>query len=387
MTSSNDRVIPTIDEFLKSGFTQVSLADCKSEECHICASPYEPDDNIVTLDPCGHDFHRLCIVTWFKSQTFEIESEDDEVHGTCPFDRIKLFHFTITDVEEDTDRFRAIFWAESLHQLKSTQFEEMGQHALARINASDEVTFELAQEIVNDIIEQNSEYEEIAKEHGMRRRSLVVQLPARVATERHEVDVLAEEDRQFVNATIRGDVSSLEVIASQHLGNAIDNPESDAHSINFIDMIRPILNDWMESNYPRTNYITMDPLHELVVAALLIAEVSDMDHYDNTQGFAQLLAHGEALLLQAQERVTGGSLSENELFEHWRVLDWVPLAAPEHQAGYSMRFLSQETLDMEFPFANTQSNLMWHPANFMRVQWIVWLRQRTRGRDADPLGS
>lgn len=376
MTSSTDRVNPSLATFFKNGLTSVPPADRNTDQCAICYSDYKDNDDVVSLDPCKHIFHRYCIVTWFRSQVFETEVDNNNKYGTCPLDRVKLFHFTQLEVEENPQEILACFWVQSLYSLIGTALEETGRNALARVEASDRITFDLAQRIIREMIQQNAEYQRTVATHGMLPHSI----QTRFATTRHQVDVRTEEDQQFINSTLRGDVMSLRIIASQQIDDVTDDLDEeldDPNNVDLVAMIEPTLNGWTSSNYPRTNYITMDSLHRLVICAYILVEVSGREFYHNSQSFLRLLTHGEALLIEAQERATNGSLSEAEQLEHYRVLDWVPTEELQE---------SEDPSTVDIPYVNSRSNLTWYSQNFSRVHWIVWLRQRTRGQDADPLG-
>ena len=362
MSTSTERNIPSLEIFLEDNLETISPPE---DECSICLLPYANDDAVVSAMPCKHSFHRECLIHWFKAQLLHPDGSrnQDCQYGSCPLDRTKLFH--ATDMEAPYICART--GAQLIHGLKGTQFEAIGREALERLRSSSAFILDLVEDIVNRMVQQNPEYEPIATQLGvMHLQPTPLPRPqVRLITQQYQVDVDTEEQHSFVNEAIRADTSSLTIMGAQHLD--ADIPVS-RQGIDFVSLIEPILQGWEASGYPRTNYITSLALHRLVICAMLVRRVSSVHGHANTAAYAQLLAHGEGLLLDAQQRVASGLLNEVELREHHRVLDWQPSS------------------DSDNTFVNSQSNLTVYSHNTPRVQWIVWLRQHTHRAGADPLG-
>lgn len=348
MQNTQERTIPSLTLFYQNGLHAVSVAE---DECSICYSAFETDGDNVSVDPCKHVFHRDCIVKWCKTQLLApggTRNRDCD-YGTCPYDRIQLFHANGMSAQE----INMHSWVQSLYGLKGTQFEAIGRKALARIQSSSDINVELVDEVVDIMIEEDAAYEPIAIEQGVRQSR---PLPLTMMS----VVTLFRLQR---NESLRGDVAALRITANQLVGAGVPGRDG----FDWIATIEPIWQAWQASGYPRCDYITMSSLHRLVICAMLVAEFAIVD--PNTISYAQLLAHGERLLLEAQQRVASGSLTPRWLREHYRVLDWTPTAPVDPQN----RSFSSQNVGTLYPY------------NVPRVQWIVRLRTLTRGPAADPL--
>lgn len=314
MSNSTGRVIPSLAIFLEDGVESVSPG---SENCGICFDSFDKNVDGVSVNPCKHFFHRSCIIEWFRTQLFHESLARNHAHnyGTCPFDRRKLFSV----IELDTRHIEALLWTQSLYELKDTPLEAISQEALRRIHAQpkDTLSLDLVDELVRDMVRADPEYEITAIALGVLVHwRLSRQHGPGPALQQHEVDV-ATAGLRYINETLRGDIFSL------HITTAVHTPDSVLHSSEGVDwesIIEAICADWQHSRYPRTNYITMPDLHRLSICVLLVFRAHFVK-YDNTAQYMQLLAHGERLLLEAQERVASGTLSESELEQHYRLLD------------------------------------------------------------------
>ncbi|KAF1967219.1 hypothetical protein BU23DRAFT_573393 [Bimuria novae-zelandiae CBS 107.79] len=191
--------------------------------------------------------------------------------------------------------------------------------------------------------------------------------PVRLDTNRYQIDVNTELDDTFINQAIRDDNEYLNFVIDQWISKV--PPHYRGKEINWISMIALVRQDhlWYDRNhYPRTNYITLESLHTLVICAALIFHITCLRVYNHTTGFARLLSYGEQLLSDAQRQAQTGDLSHDETFEHYRVLNWN---------------------DDNTPAAlNASESVMDYSANEPRVHWVVALRRRTREPHPDPLG-
>ncbi|KAJ4351426.1 uncharacterized protein N0V89_006768 [Didymosphaeria variabile] len=354
MSDSTERVIPDLALFYEVDLLSISAPQ---SHCVICLCDYTDDDDAVSVNPCKHEFHRQCINTWFKSQLQDQNDEGNEViYGTCPCCRSNL----VREPGGDEPYINAVTWAQTLYALKGTEFEAVGQLARRHIDFEGDsaLTVELVDVIVPEMVQICPEYEQVAISLGVLeppRTSLLV----RVALQQYEVDV-ATADSSFVNSTIRGDIESLNITAMVNLPDWL-HPHG---PFSWAAAIDSVFQSWQANNYPRCNYITLPSLHRLVICALLVFRIAVDDDTD-TAGFAQLLAHGERLLLETQQRVASGELNEAHLREHYRVLDWTDGG----DAGPH----------------NMQDPHHYHQSNHSRIHWVVELRRRTRGPGAGPL--
>lgn len=357
------QVIPSLAEFYKIGLISAPVPE--DGECNICLDPFETNEEAVLLNPCNHLFHRRCLCTWFKNQLLHVTGYRNiqQEYGTCPMDRSKLFDA----IGVDAATIIAHSWVQTLYELKGTQFEALGQEALDRIHNAPQLSLVLVDDVVSEMVRQDNEYAATAIEHGV----LPAPPPPRpqiiLITERYQIAVDAADgpNHQFINDVIRGDVQSLAITADQHM--PYDLLQS-RQQINWITMIVPICQSWFSSGYPRSRYITEPSLHRLVICSLLVDRVGRLAGHSSTVGYAQLLAHGESMLLQAQLRATSGTVNDVERLEHRRVLDWQPT-------------------DVASVYGNSRDPLTFYPGNFARMQWIILLRQKTRGLNADPMTS
>ena len=363
MDSTEQRIVPCLTLFYQTGLKPILAVE---EECSICYSKFEEDGDNVSVDPCKHIFHRECIVQWSKTQLLGQGGTRkwDCNYGVCPYDRIKLFHAIGMDAQE----INAHSWVQSLHGLKGTQFETIGKQALDRIQSTTTISLELVKEVVKSMIQENGDYEPIAIEHGILPYRFPSHSQILLAVTQHGVDVDTEESYQFINEALRGDISSLRITATRYVSANIPDQ---GEGMDWIAAIEPIREAWQENGYPHTNYITIPSLHRLVICAMLVIEVVSAHGLDSTMSYARLLARGERLLLEAQERIVSGSLNETELREHYRTLDWTSTTSSNSGASYLV------SRNVPVSYAH----------NAPRAQWIVRLRSLIRGPTADPLVS
>lgn len=54
------------------------VQDSDATDCHVCLCEFEEEDEKMTL-PCGHEFHKQCIVQWLTAQS-----------TACPIDRLEV---------------------------------------------------------------------------------------------------------------------------------------------------------------------------------------------------------------------------------------------------------------------------------------------------------
>ncbi|KAF2796019.1 hypothetical protein K505DRAFT_323666 [Melanomma pulvis-pyrius CBS 109.77] len=218
-----------------------------------------------------------------------------------------------------------------------------------------------------------------------------VQIPITPPTERYALS--------HINSHLRMDLTSLEIVISQAIGQELYRvndvaatgsriPSTRARcralksardvfqvagphmailgaTYNWVAVVDWILDVWHRDGYPRTTYITDPALQRLYVVAAFVHILAASSLYNNDLAFARLLAYGDALLLDAQRnarnRPGGANLEERRLLE--RGDNWGDSLGPGPD---------------------------WYWENMSRVEWVVGLRVRTRGRGAEwfgPLGG
>ncbi|KAL1593155.1 hypothetical protein SLS60_010762 [Paraconiothyrium brasiliense] len=293
----------------------------------------------------------------------QIGVRNEVMYGTCPCCRTKLF----SAIGLDAPYINARTWAQTLYGLKGTEFEAIGRLARRRLDTEGDgsLTIDLVDDIVREMVEQNSKYKHVAVSLGVLERARP-SLSHYVALQQYEVDVNTA-DHSVVNTTIHGDIATLRVSAAYHMWEPLSQLDR-GETVNWAPIIDTILENWEMNNYPRCNYITLRSLHRLLICAFLVDMIGAPpgNSHSNTAGYAQLLAHGERLLLEAQQRVASGELSETHLREHYRVLDWTDSGDPGAM--------------------NIQDPHLYHPRRTHLLNlWIVELRRRTRGQGANSL--
>ncbi|KAF9739047.1 hypothetical protein PMIN01_01681 [Paraphaeosphaeria minitans] len=322
--------------------------------CPICLCHYDGDEDVVYI-PCKHTFHRQCIVTWFKSQLFaqiSARGPDEQIRGSCPCCRRVLFDATGLSASH----IFANTWVQTLYGLEGTIFQNAGRSALRRITAeaNGELTLALVEDIVHKMIDQHRDYRNIAMSLGVLKQAYT-SLSVPVAVHQYQVNV-ATADYAYANHAIRGDIASLRITVIQQIP---DSASVYQQALEWAPVVDRIFEYWQASCYPRCNYITVPALHRVIICACLVLRAAEMGH-SNTVAFAQLLARGECLMLEVQQQLDNGSLSEAHTIEYHRVLDYTD----DGRAG---------------PCCSRDPCLYWM-SNTERIFWITNLRQRTRGR-------
>jgi hypothetical protein len=222
------------------------------------------------------------------------------------------------------------------------------------------LSLDLVDNVVREMIEQRHDYEQVANSLGVPYQHPYPRLSITSPVDRYQINVNTAA-YAVVNLTILGDIKSLGITAGQYLYQL---PSHYLRPMNWAPVLDGVLDLWHACHYPRCDYITLPELHRLVACACLVSKVASMGR-DNSIAFASLLAHGERLMLEAQQQVASGNLSEAHLREYYRVLDYTD----DHFAG---------SLSSQDPSLYLTSNLG-------RIRWIVELRRRTRGRNAGHL--
>lgn len=324
--------------------------------CSICLSDYEDDKDAVSVN-CKHIFHRQCIVKWLKSQLMEqISARTDgegKLEGNCPCCRTPLLYATSVGAPY----ILAHTWVQSLYGLEGTMFQDAGRAALRCIAAKGEggLTLALVDDVVHEMIQKHRDYEQIARKLGvLYMTGPRLSIPA--ALYQYQVNV-ATADYSYAHRTIYGDIASLRIIVTQ-----LVPPSASVYDGTFewAPVIDQIFERWQANNYPRCNYITLPALHRLVICACLVSAIAQMGHSD-TVAYGHLLAHGERLMLDMQQQLDSGNLSETHVIEYHRVLNYTD----NGQAG---------------PISS-RDRCLYFMSNIERIHWITDLRQRTRGRN------
>jgi hypothetical protein len=177
--------------------------------------------------------------------------------------------------------------------------------------------------------------------------------------ELRKINVNTETDRFVVNQALRSELCALDVSVMQAIATEGDRARDARVQPDWIPMIEWTWSFWAESGYPQTNYITKMSLHKLTICAALIHHIGKMREYKNTVSFARLLAHGDTLLLRAQQEARSG---------------------PQPTIEY--RRLLERSDDVSLTHGHYDN----YSGNTYRVMWIVSLRLRTRGPRAHPFG-
>jgi hypothetical protein len=311
--------------------------------------------------PCNHTFHRQCIITWFKAQLLYPGGERNGVEkGTCPCCRTSLFEA----VHSGAPLINAHTWVQTLYGLEGTVFEAIGRSALRRIRIGSEgngssLSLALVEDVVHNMIEQRHDYEQVAVSLGVRYSSYP-RTSFAPPLHRYQVNVRTAE-YTVVNMAILGDISSLNITVVQSLTSSASDYLVPTDWAPIIDRI---LERWHACRYPRCDYITLPELHRLITCACLVQRIVLMG-CDHSLAFTSLLTHGERLMLEAQQQVASGNLSEAHLREYYRMLDYTD----NQHAG---------------PFSS-QDSCLYLTSNLERIRWIVKLRRRTRGQNAGHL--
>jgi hypothetical protein len=374
-TSNNARAppqaeVPTQFDFYTNLNTTMEIPP--ETECTICLNACESSEDVLSVEPCYHFFHRQCIISWFDNNLRGADRRrpDAPNYGTCPNCRTQLF-----TVEGLSDRdIIAHKWWQQLYVFRGTGFDAIFQEAEKRIQADGHVSQETVEWTVQELVKDPANAA-AAREAGFSFPRPGIHRVRTEPTRRNPVNVSTDQDRAFLGQTLRIDVLSLSDIVRNTVASVRDihalitqarstrrrrgrttlqNPVA----VNWIAQIPIILAQWYESGYPRTDYITIPALHQLTVAAALVYEVGAREPLNHHVGFAQLLAHADNLLLNAQREARSTYVPH---IEYVRLLD-----RPDH-------FHAQGQVDS-------------YSGNQLRVQWIVALRNRVRGRNADPFG-
>ncbi|PSN66236.1 hypothetical protein BS50DRAFT_621948 [Corynespora cassiicola Philippines] len=330
----------TLAEYSKGGIEDISTA----EECSICFDDEPPQKTKVMIRPCSHKFHRDCIMEWFRTPANK--------RNTCPLCRCQLY---IAEPINDTYHwFEAV--RRRMREIIASREHEHNPYMDDLVIFHDFVERRVEQEgilLIHDMITCIKRWNEIITADPLRTRHIIRHQEGRHAAQRYEVDLNTETSTAFLNEALRGDTLSMRNLIFYEVGYC-DMP-------NWVSAVDDIVTQWYASGYPRTNWITDPGLHCLIACAGMICLLNlsarqSVPRIIETVEYAQLLAHGDNLLLQAQREAR----SSPDPTEYIRLLDY-----PDEYAEESFS-----------------------PSHFheQRICWIVALRIRTRGRNADPLG-
>jgi hypothetical protein len=337
-------------EYIVTGTAAVDQPPVDAE-CTICFENLSVPDNTsdtVRLDPCRHMFHRECIQTWFQTRLLKTDLSNSQKKLTCPNCRAELFTangITTREVVLICKGFDLMGYS------SSSKFFDVG-----RMRAVGCVTEEIVRWAIQQCAKIDPEFE-----RAYRGTSYLQESRTNPNGRLHElslIDVNTETDEVLVNQAIRIDVAALDVAIIQAIATHLQLSSMGDWEPDWIPLIDWTLDFWRGSGYPRTSHITLESLHRLSICTGLLFYLGKMRYVNNTIQFSRLLAHGENLLLQAQQAAR--RTSEPDV-EYVRLLD--------HPDDRLMPLQLHDFVDGD-----------------LRVKYITHLRVSTRGAGSDPLG-
>lgn len=286
--------LPSQTDFLETGVVVYATPlKGSSEQCSICLERCitHPATPIVQVTACEHIFHEDCILRWFTGT--------NQKRNTCPNCRKELFIANPLTRQQILSMFDT-----------DAEPQEPGAQALNNFPLHPRFGLRVGSDLA----------------HGSDQLNRYL-----------EMDLLSL--RLFVRFAI---VMEEEFYENMGIGYRWHTTVLD-----------DVLSNYEEEGYPRTNYVTEPTLLRLSAAAALVHSLGQNELYNNTIEFAQLVAHADGLLLQAQREA---NTLDNPM-EYVRILG--------HYDDWESNRDRFSTGDDE------------------RVRWIVDLRIRARGRGAD----
>ncbi|KAF2643968.1 hypothetical protein P280DRAFT_514943 [Massarina eburnea CBS 473.64] len=339
--------IPTQTKFYARSMKAVTLIPA-GQECTVCCDECDLSVDVVKT-PCNHFFHRQCLVDWFGKQLLDVNRDQAYApdKGTCPNCRSPLF--TVVGLSNRT--ITSNNWFQKIYVYRGTDFDKIIEEGEQRLEADGgRISRRTSDWVVGELIKIDSTLEAPARAAGfIIPQSLEGTLFRPIPTRQNPVNVDTDPDFHYVDATMRADLQALAHIVSTTVLDAEPN---------WVAEIDPIRRTYHDYGYPRTNYITNSRLHRLTICAALVAEVGRRAMFNNHVSFLQLLTHAEYLLLEAQRKARRYTATP---IQYRRLLD------------------RPDDIDSMGQLDN-------YSGNRLRVDWIVNLRIRVRGRGANPLG-
>jgi hypothetical protein len=329
-------------EYMVTGIAKIDHPP-KDADCTICCDTLRAsDNNTVSLERCQHMFHRSCIRKWFLTQSLKTRHDKLRKLTTCPNCRSRLFD---TRGLSSDDIVMCCMGLDMLgERSQDPKVQDIAREAERRFHTTGRIT----EEIVTWALQHLAEiFPHIEQQHrgtrylpGPPPRSVNGRL-----NELRQIDVNTERDPALLWQMIRSDGQTLVAAISQAIATEV---EASAHlrTQNWIALIDWTLSHWRNCGYPRSNYITIESLHRLSVAAGLVYNLLRMPRWNNKVEYAQLLAYADRRLLSVQQEAR---------------------STPQPGVEY-VRLLNKD------------------PKSDVRTMWVDALHKQTRGERAHSFG-
>lgn len=334
-----------------AGGLSVVVTPPADEHCLICTEDYT-SHLAVSIDACGHIFHRHCIIMWF--QELYLNYSDERQWATCPHCRYRVFPMHGLSHSENLQNN----WTQILFSLMGTPFETVAREGLMdALEPSMSALIRWCLERMVHIDADSPLLEDLMRLFDPcfhRQLGLGGDL---VPTTRYSVNV-GTDPYDVVNQAIRGDLVRLSLIVQEDVEGYASTLDSSVDP-DWIALIDDILGHYLTSSHPHANYVTYPLLQRLTVAAALYYRLGQSEEWNQTYGFYELLAHADNLLMYAQQ--TARRMSE---------------------PGVEFRRLLGRPDDWQISVDQPDN----YPGNCDRIMWIVNLRWSARGRNVDPYG-
>jgi hypothetical protein len=338
----NTTPLRSMAEYMVTGIDKIDHPP-EDTDCTICCDALRASDNdIIRLKSCQHMFHRSCIRQWFLTQSLKTRHDKLCKFTTCPNCRSGLFD--TRGLSSDNIATYCMGLNMLGERSQNPKVQDFIREAERRFRTKGRITEEIVTWVLQHFAELSPQIEQ--QYRGTR---FLPGPPTRLVNGRlnelRQIDVNTEQDQVLLRQTVRNDAQTLLAAISQGIATEV---EASAHlrTQNWIAVIDWTLSHWRACGYPRSNYITIDSLHRLSIAAGLVYNLLRIPRWNNKVEYAQLLAHANRLLLRAQQEARS---TRQPGVEHVRLLDSDPKAD-------------------------------------VRTMWIEALRKQTRGERAHPLG-